>query len=69
MKYIRVPDRLVCDEGFVRVIEKKTNAIHLFRPVKPRVKVEVLGGVAEVMRCSKGVTVTIQDHDNEATGH
>ena len=36
---------------------------------KPRVKVEVLGGCADVTYCTNGVNVVIQDHDNEATGH
>lgn len=38
------------------------------RHIQPRVKIEVLGGVAEVTRCTPGVTVTIQDHDNEKAG-
>lgn len=43
-------------------------SLNRVRPIKPRVKIEVSGGVAEVTRCTPGVTVTIQDHDNEKAG-
>ena len=33
---------------------------------KYQVKIEVLGGVAEVTECPPEVEVTIIDHDNEA---
>lgn len=39
------------------------------RGIHETAKVEVLGGVAELTQCPAHVTVTIQDHDNEATGH
>lgn len=64
MKMILVPDSFVQD-GVVRVIGAASNIRH-FKPIRPRVKVEVLGGVADVTRCTPGVQVTIQDHDNEA---
>lgn len=32
--------------------------------VPASVKIEVLGGVAEVTRCTPGIQVTLQDHDN-----
>ena len=43
-------------------------ALRRFKESCPRVKIEVLGGVAEVTQCSPGVIVTIKDHDNDECG-
>ncbi len=43
-------------------------ALNHVKHLKPKVKIEVLGGVADVTRCTPGVEVTIQDHDNEQHG-
>lgn len=47
--------------GYVRGILESI----LRQGIAENVKVEVLGGVAEVTQCPPGVHVTIQDHDNE----
>lgn len=41
----------------------------LARGIDSRVKIEVSGGVAECTACPDGITVEIQDHDNERTGN
>lgn len=63
MKYIRVPNKWV-DGKHVRILFGST--IYHRHICKPAARVEVLGGVAYLTRCSPGVTVKIVDHDQKA---
>ncbi len=81
MKLIAIPDKhydTIIDtlqmDAISRAFDSKlrqeiSDALDSMKEYKPQVKIEVTGGVAEVTRCTPGVIVTIQDHDNEESGH